>query len=642
MESSGTVVFVFEGFRLDTMHRRLSDPDGHTLPVSGRAFDVLAYLVANRSRVVTKGELLDAVWSGVVVEENNLNQAIKNLRKALGDSREAPRFIRTVAGRGFQFVAFTRVESSEAQTGESGQAPARPVTPSLDVLTHGSGHLRSRRWMLLAGATAAIGIAGGMWSRHLDRAATKLPKSIAVLPFNSLLKGEANPAVELGITESLINQLGMIPGVVVLPLSTVRRFSGDASDPMLAGRELGVAAVLDGHVQTDQDRLRVTARLLETDSGRALWSGRFNESLDDFFLVQESLAKQLVSALELELSPAQQVRLARRDTLDREAWQLYLNGRYQFRLRTEDGLLKALEFYEAAAKRDPAFALPRAGIADVLSFQGVFGIRPPAAVFPRADYEAQLAAELDHELAEAYLSLGHVKVQYYRLVREGERLYRHSLSLRPEQARGRLLLANCLMTQGRVEESLAESQRSHAIEPADITFGANLGMLLTFARRFDEAYERLTGLFGTTPDSPLPRHHLARLQILRGEPRDAIRLLAGYAGRAPGAFSNLGRAYAHAGLRQEALAELARLDSLGAQGFGVAFDAALIHAALGATASALDALERGLTDHSQMMLFLNVEPGLDSLRDEPRFRAVADKLGLGGLAPDRTRVREPV
>jgi len=645
MQTGTPTAYIFEGFRLDLSRRRLTDTKGNLLPVQGRAFDVLAYLVENRARVVGKDEILSSVWPRAVVEENNLNQAIYNLRKALGDSRETPRFIATVAGRGYQWVAATQAEASgpgldnayaasatppiQAQPERLQPAPGPDASEPSESPAHDAGTPRSRRWLLLAGAAAAAGLAGVAWWRREGPATTGIPQSIAVLPFNPLLEQEGNAAIELGITESLINQLGALPGIVVLPLSSVRRFSGTATDPLQAARELGVEAVLAGHVQIDRNRLRLTARLLDAGTGRALWSGRFNEHLDDFFVVQESLADQVVRALSVKLSPQQRTRLARRDTADPDAWQLFLNGRYQFRLRTEDGLRRALEFYEAAVQRDPSFALPRAGIADVLTFQAVFGLRPPASVLSRADAEAQLAVELDQELAEAYLSLGHLKAQFYRMWRESERLYRHSLSLRPEQARGKLLLANCLMMQGRTEEALTEGRRSQVIEPADVTFAANVGMLLTFARRFDLAHELLSGLLQTGPDSALVRHNLARVLVVRGEPREAIGVLEGYGGRAPGSFSNLGRAYALAGRESEARSEIARLDALGQKGFGVGFDAALIHAALGEKDAALSALERGLGDYSQMMLYVNVEPGLDSLRDEPRFRAVVGRLELG-------------
>jgi Flp pilus assembly protein TadD len=288
-----------------------------------------------------------------------------------------------------------------------------------------------------------------------------------------------------------------------------------------------------------------------------------------------------------------------------------------------------LAFYEAAAQRDPTFAPPRAGIADVLTMLGVFGLRPPTAVFPRADNEARRSIELDRGLADGHMSLGHLAVQFHRNWREGERLYRHSLSLRPDQARGRLLLSICLLIQGLAEEALAEAQWSQSIEPADVTFAANLGMLLTFTRRLDQAYEQLSRLFLGAPNSLLLRHHLARVHVLRGEPERAIGLLEGYDGRVPGSFSNLGRAYAGAGRTAEAHAEIARLRTLGQQGFGVGVDTALIHATLGERDEALSAIETGIADLSQMMLFLNVEPGFDSLRDEPRFRAVVHRLGLG-------------
>jgi TolB-like protein/Flp pilus assembly protein TadD len=449
------------------------------------------------------------------------------------------------------------------------------------------------------------------------------------LPFKPLLEADANAAIEFGITESLINRLGTLPGVVVPPLSSVRRYTGQAVDPLEAGRELSVAAVLDGHVQIANDRLRVTTRLIDTDDGRALWSGQFNEGLDDFFVVQESIADQVVRTLSIQLSPEQRASLARRDSADPDALRLYFNGRYQWSRRTGEGFRRALEFYEAAVRQDPSFALPHIGIADVLSVQGVFGMRPPPAVFPRAREAVERALELDSGLAEAHGSLGHIQLQFHRDWREGERLYRLSLGMKANQSLFSFLLANCLMMQGRTAEALTEARRSQAIEPTDLTPATNLGMLLMFARRFDLAYQQLSGLFDSAPGFPLLRHHLARVQSLRGEPGEAIRLLKGFDAPAPGSFSNLGRAYALAGRTADAHGELDRLRALGAEGFGVGCDAALIHAALGDRESALTALEAGLTDHSQPILFLNVEPGFDTIRDDPRFRNVSARLGFG-------------
>ena len=436
-------------------------------------------------------------------------------------------------------------------------------------------------------------------------------------------------AIELGITETTINRLSELPGIVVSPLSSVRRFAGAGVDPLEAGRTLGVAAVLDGHVQVDKDRLRLTARLLDVRDGRSLWSGRFNEPLGDFFAIQESIANQVVRALSVELSDEQRSRLARRDTVDPEAWQLYLNGRYHWDRKTEEGLLRSIEFYEAAAMRDPAFALPHVGLADALAVLAVFNLRPPAAAFPRARAAARRAVDLDDRLADAHASLGHVATQFDRDWREGERIYRIALGLRPSYAQAVMWLANNHLMQGRIPEALSEARHAQLLEPLSLSFAANVGMVLGFAGRLDTAYTQLAGLIEAAPDSPLLRHHLARIHIFRREPERALRLLEGFTARAPGSFSNLGRAYAGADRVADAHAEIAKLRQLGAQGFGVAYDIALIHAALGERELALAALEAAVDDHSQMIGFLNVDPGLGGLRDEPRFRAVSRQLGLG-------------
>jgi TolB-like protein/Tfp pilus assembly protein PilF len=589
----------------------------------------------------------------VVVEENNLNQAIYNLRKVLGDSRDTPRFIVTVAGRGYQFIADTRPDAGDAATASASApaaeapAPAEPTAPAPLVSESTASDAtaaqvtapmpaqvpapvqHTRRWVLAAGGAALAGLAGAAYWLGRPPGTRGLPSSVAVLPFKPLVESAANEAIELGITESMINRLSELPDVVVSPLSSVRRFSGQSVDPQEAGRTLRVAAVLDGHVQLAHGRLRLTARLIDVSDGRSLWAGSFNERLDDFFSVQQSLANQVVQALSLELSDAQRSRLARRDTADAEAWQLYLNGRYHWDRKTEDGILRSIEFYQAAAARDPQFALPHAGLADAHAVLGVFNLRPPAAAFPLARAAAERAIELDGQLGEAHASLGHVATQFDRSWREGERLYRLALELRPTYAQAVMWLANNHLMQGRVPEALAGARQAQLLEPMSLTFAANVGMVLSYAGRLDAALEQLTGLVEAAPESPVARHHLARLHVFRGEPAEAIRLLEGFGARAPGGLANLGRACALAGRTDDARAQVAQLQAMGAEGFGVGYDIALIHAALGERVAALAALERALTDHSQMVGFINVDPGFDGIREEPRFRAVVNQLGLG-------------
>lgn len=633
-----TRAYRFDRFRLDLVKHHVTGPDGAVLAISSRAYEALLYLIENRTRLVTKDELLKAVWPRAIVEENNLNQAISVLRRTLGDTREAPQVIVTVAGRGYRFVAEVQVETEEgplpappAPPAASAAAPAEPAAALIAAETPPSqapSPARRRALVGLVGAAVAVA-AGGLWWARRNPGATRLPQSIAVLPFKPLVARAGDEALELGIAETLINRLSGLPGVAVTPLSSVRHFAGADQDPLAAGRALEVAAVIEGHVQFEADRVRLTARLLDVRDGSALWTGSFDERSNDFFAVQDSLARQVVDALSVDLSADARRRLTRHYTEDVEAWQLYLNGRYHWESKTEDGLRKAIQYYEAAERRDPRFALPAAGLADVWAVFGVWGVLPPGVAFPRARQAAERAIALDDQLAEAQAALGHVQVQQSRDWKGGERLYRLALSLKPTYAQAVMWLANNHAYQNRLPEALVEARQAQALEPLALIFAANVGMIQTFARNYDAAIAQLTDLVEAAPKAVVIRNHLARAYCLRGEPKKALQVLDGYPQPAPGSFSNLGRAYALDGQFEAARHEIERLEALGARGFGVGYDLALIHAALGNSAAALDSLERGVTDRSQMIGFLNCEPGLDLIRGDARFRDVSRQLGLG-------------
>jgi DNA-binding winged helix-turn-helix (wHTH) protein/TolB-like protein/Flp pilus assembly protein TadD len=664
-----TRAYRFDRFRMDLVKHHVTGPDGAVLAIASRAYEALLYLIENRARLVAKDDLLKAVWPRAVVEENNLNQAISALRRALGDTRGAPRIIVTVPGRGYRFVAEVQVETGEEPS------PAQPIpdVPGPDVSiteTPGSDmsappasagqievpteldvalrHAHSsaspapeppspavasparRQVLAVLGGTAALAAAAAyVWWLRRPPGQSRMPQSIAVLPFKPLVEEAGDEALEFGIAETLINRLSGLPGVTVTPLSSARRFAGADQDPVAAGRALAVAAVIEGHVQFQPDRIRLTARLLDVRDGSALWTGSFDEQSHDFFAVQDSLASQLVEALSVDLSDEARRRLVKHYTEDIEAWQLYLNGRYHWDRKTEDGLSKAIQYYTAAENRDPRFALPAAGLADAWAVFGVFGILPPGVAFPRARQAALRAIALDSQLAEAQASLGHVQVQQSRDWTDGERLYRLALKLKPTYAQAVMWIANNHVFQNRIPEALVEAQQAQSLEPMSLSIAANVGMVQTFAGNYDAAIAQLVGLVDAAPQAVLARNHLARAYCLRGEPRNAIQVLEGYPQPAPGSFSNLGRAYALAGQVQAAQREIERVEALGARDFGVGYDLALIHAALGNATAALDALERGVSDGSQTIGFLNCDPGLDSIRDDARFRAVLRQLGLG-------------
>lgn len=630
----------FAGFTLDLARRRLTSPAQDAIALSGRAFDVLTFLLANRDRMVSKRELMDAVWPRMVVEENNLTQAISTLRRLLGDSRESPRFIATVAGRGYQFVGDAKpvddcTPEPDTAAPVSTQLPVSDATlmPAAQPVAtqrteQPAARPVSRRALLAgAGAAAAVAAAGVAWLMRAQPA-SRLPASIAVLPFKPLLTTSRNEAIELGVAELLINRLSSLPGVIVKPLSSVRRFAAPEQDPLLAGRDLGVDAVVDGYVDIQQDDVRLTARLLDVATGKSLWAGNFTDKLVDFLAVQDALVTQLVNALAVDIPVDARRRLAQRSTRDPEAWQLFANGRYQLGRRSPDGIRRAREFFDAAIARDPQFALAITGLSEAWALSGTFAIVPPRKAFEQAREAAQRALEIDPQLPSALVALGHVKTQLDHDWTEGRSLYQQALSNAPNDSWAHAFLALHLIQSGSAVDALDHIGRAQALEPAAVAFMAVGGFMSYHARQLDAARRQLGRLLESAPDVVLARQFLARVLLAQGDGHGTIRLLDGRNDPAPGSYSNLGRAYALVGNLDAARREIARITSEGVRGFGVGFDLALLHEAIGERDLALAALERAVYDGSQMIGYINVDPALDAIRDEPRVRAVARSIGL--------------
>ena len=631
----------FADFTLDLSRRRLSGIGQDALPLSGRAFEVLAYLLVHRERMVPKRELMDAVWPRMVVEENNLTQAISILRRALGDSRESPQFIATIAGRGYQFVGDAKPvidwgPETLAESTVAAQLPSSPEPPpapdaepsALQPVAVPEPKPVSRRGLLVGVGAAALGAAAGSAWLLRKRPTSGLPASIAVLPFKPLVSTSRNEAIEIGVAELLINRLSTLPGVVVKPLSSVRRYSSPEQDPLQAGRDLEVAAVLDGYVQIQQDNVRLTARLLDVATGESLWAGNYTERLGNFFTVQDALATQVVNALAVQIPADARKRLVARSTADAEAWQLYANGRYQLERRDPKGILRAKEFFQAAIARDSQFAEAITGLSESWALSGAFMLVPPAEAFEQARRAAQRALEINPQLPAAMVALSHVKTQLDHDWEGGRRLCQQALTLDPRAAWTHAFLALNVVQSGRVENAIDDIGRAQSLEPAAVGFMALGGWIRFMARQFDLAQRQLRGVLETAPGAVLPRQFLARVLLQQGDAQTVIRMLEEHNEVAPSSLANLGRAYAMTGRVEAARAEIARIEAFGARGFGVGFDLALIHLALGENDRALESMERALADHSQTLGYINVDPALDPIRDEPRVRAIAKKIGL--------------
>jgi tetratricopeptide (TPR) repeat protein len=396
-----------------------------------------------------------------------------------------------------------------------------------------------------------------------------------------------------------------------------------------AGRELDVEAVVDGTVQIQHNDVRLTVRLLDVATGESLWAGNFTQKLGDFFAMQDALVTQLVSALAVQTPLQGLSQSAGSTTADTEAWQLYANGRYQLERRDPDGVARAKDFFRQAIARDPRFALAITGLSEACALSGTFAMVPPIQAFEEARAAAQQALAIQPNLPVALTALGHVLTQRDRDWRGGRDLYEKSLRLAPDAAWTHAWLALNLVQSGSATSAIDHIRRAQRLEPSAIPFSSLSGFIHYHARELDAARRELSTVVESIPGAVLPRHFLARTLLAQGDAPGALRLLEGHNETAPGSYSTLGRAYAMLGNVAGARAEIARVEAEGRKGFGVGYDLALLHLALGEKNEAFVALERGIDDCSQMLGYINVDPALDPIRDEPQVRAIARRIGLG-------------
>jgi tetratricopeptide (TPR) repeat protein len=344
--------------------------------------------------------------------------------------------------------------------------------------------------------------------------------------------------------------------------------------------------------------------------------------------LQDAVATQIVGALAIDLPEAARRRLLGHGTADAEAWQLYANGRYQLSQRTAPGSRAALRYFEAAEQRDPSFARAAAGASESWVIMATQGVEPPSVAFRNARAAAERALSLDPELPDAHVAYGHVLTQYDRNFEGGREAYWKALRIDAKYAWAHLFLGLNTVQSVSPEQGLEHVRRAQALEPSVLPFNAVVGLALYMARRFDEARAALVGLLGVAPSAVLPRHFLARVLLAMDRPEEVVKLLQGRNDPGPGMLSNLGRAYARLGNVAATRAAIAHAESLVPLGHGVGWDLSLLHLALGDRGRALEWLERAVDDRSQMLGYLNFEPALDPLRDDPRLRAVARRINL--------------
>lgn len=629
----------FGEFVLDTRQRRLLRlPGGEPIPLTSKVFDTLQYFAEHPNVVLEKDTLLQAIWPGVIVEENSLTQNVSTLRQVLGDAPADHRYIVTVPRRGYRFVAeVTEATMQAAQAAHSARAPSLSANPGESAPAIPDERSRARTWRL-----GAVAVALGVLAIAMLFAVLLAPKAppdadsrqLAVLPFKPLVISDRDESLELGMTESLIARLSAQPKLVIRPLSSVRRFGAPDQDPLTAGRALGVASVLDGSLQHRDRRIRVSARLLRVTDGRQLWAHTFDEDVTTIFEMQDAIAARVSEALVLQLSAQ-----PRRETEDSEAYLLYANGRLSWSRFTEASLLQAIDYFEKAIARDERYAMAHVGLADSYVILGVFGMRAPHDVFPRARHAVERALEIDPDSAAAHTTLGHIKIQYDLDWSGGLAEYARAIELDPDYAPVYHYRGLVYAMQGETDRAIEQFKRSQQLEPLWVAPRAALGMVLVYARRHEDAIAQLTQTLTLDERADNARTFLGRAYMYTGQYERALVEFRRRQAQAPGSYGDVAEALALAGRQSEAREELARLLKLSTERHVQALDIATVYASLGEKENAMQWLDRAFADRSTNLGFLAQDPTFDGLHEDSRFVALVTRVGVWkqrlGVVPPR-------
>jgi eukaryotic-like serine/threonine-protein kinase len=467
-------------------------------------------------------------------------------------------------------------------------------------------------------------------TRRQQRVA-KVIDSLAVLPFGNSGGDPEHEYLSDGITGTLICTLAMLPKLRVMAQSTVSRFKARDVDPQAVGRELGVRAVLTGRIMQSRGSLRVGTELVDVATGSQLWGAQYDRKPGDIFAVQDDISREIAGKLRLRLTGAEKKQLTKRYTEDAEAYRLYLKGRHHWNRWTEEGFYKAIEYFQQAVETDRSYALAYAGLADCYVLLGWNSYLAPKQAFPKAKLAANAALQLDPDLAEAHTPLAAVFWLDEWEWEEAEAEFERSLELNPSYPTANHWYAEYAMTMDRHEEALVRIRKSQDLDPLSLIISVAVGWSLYHAGRYDEAIEQLRRTIDLDPNYPVTYWILGLLLRKAGlydeaiaEGEKSVQLSAG----SPLMRAALAQTLGVAGRTSEARLILDDLRDLVKQKYVAPYFFAGIYIGLGEHERAIEYLEKCYEEHSHWLIYLHLDPSMDSLRENPDFADLLQRVGL--------------
>ena len=509
-------------------------------------------------------------------------------------------------------------------TGPTTALPASQIQGTTRELTK-----PKRRAFAFATIGAALVIIFALGYFFLSRSRTTAIESIAVMPF---VNESGNADVEYlsdGMTETLISSLSQLPNLNVKARSSVFRYKGKEVDPKGIAAELSVQAFLNGRVAQRGDQLTLTLELVDAQTENVIWSQQYNRKQTDLVSLQSDIARDVSNKLKSKLSGVDGQHVVRNGTAITEAYQLYLKGRYHYNKFTDEGYRKGIEYFKQATAMDPNYAQAYSGLADCY-----FGLsdqfEPPNDVMPKARVAAEKALALDDSLAEAHASLGLVKMFYDLKWAEAEGEFQRAIALNPNYANAHLFYSRLLVSAGRYDEAVSESELSTQIEPLSPVNSAYLGYVLVFAGRSDAAVGQLKKALELDNNYAITHYYLGSVYQKLGQFDKAITEYetALQLNHNPRFMMALGNVYAAAGQREKAFRVLADLTEMKKEQYVSSYYLAAVYTGLNNKDQAFGLLDKAFDEHADSLAGLKISVLLDNLRQDPRYTEMLKRLNL--------------
>jgi TolB-like protein/DNA-binding winged helix-turn-helix (wHTH) protein/Flp pilus assembly protein TadD len=612
-------VYRFAGFELHPAAAELRR-DGTVTRLQEKPLRLLLSLLDHPQQVVTREQLRERLWdSRTVVEyELGINVAIKKVRGALGDSADAPRYIETVAKRGYRLLVPVSVEMREIAGPMPVPAPPVEPTPPAPVS-------RRRWWIPLAAVLVLGAFAVATFRDELLAQPTEI-RAIAVLPLRDVSPEPGQEFFADGITEEITTNLAQMLPLRVISRTSVMQYRGSDKPMKQIAQELGVQAVVEGSVARSGAMVIVNVQLIDAVEDRHMWAEKYERRADDIMALEAELSQAIASQVSGTLDQRRPSRLARR--VNPRVHELCLLGRHHREKRSAPDLLKAQEYYEQAIALDSFYAPAHAGLADVYALQPFYGAARFEESSPKAIVEARKALELDPSLAEAHATLGLVLISSRRW-EDSAPEFRRALELNPNYATAHHWYSYYLRFANRVSEACAELEIARRLDPLSAIINSDQGEALNAARRFDEARISLRRAMELAPAMARPHAQMTVTALATGRKDEALseaQAALSLDSQNPAVLAHAGYVFATVGDSARASQLLVTLKEMAARDINVSMYKAMVEAGLGQNDAALATLEQqAKSPHSIVLQGIQHWYAFQSLRQDERFRSVLSR-----------------